>query len=128
METEDLYRECDQAGVRVFHTALPSIKGVANSKGFIVLDKDLRGVAEKEALAHEMGHLETGACYTLNAPAWAQKKAENKASKWAYRKLIPRQQLRTAMMSGIIAPYELAEHFGVSEKFIKRAMIYYLSS
>ena len=68
---------------------------------------------EKVKLAHEMGHCETGAFY------------ENRANKWAYKKLVPQDELAEACLQGYREPWELAEYFGVTEDFLRGALKYY---
>ena len=44
---------------------------------------------EKVKLAHELGHCETGAFYNRYAARDVRQKHENRANKWAYKKLVP---------------------------------------
>ena len=64
---------------------------------------------EKVKLAHELGHCETGSFY----------------NRWAYKKLVPEDELRKAIQQGYQEPWELAEYFNVTEPFLRSALDYY---
>ena len=80
---------------------------------------------EKVKLAHELGHCETGAFYNRFAARDIRQKHENRANKWAYKKLVPEHELIKAIRLGYREPWELAEYFGVTEDFIRDAWEYY---
>ena len=80
---------------------------------------------EYTALGHEIGHCMTGSFYNRYAACDIRQKHENRADKWSIEKLIPRDQLETAVASGRTEPWELAEHFGVTEQLIRKAMWWY---
>ncbi|MCD8322375.1 MAG: hypothetical protein LUC89_05765 [Oscillospiraceae bacterium] len=50
---------------------------------------------------------------------------ENRADKWAIKKLIPKDELEEIVAEGVTEPWELAEHFGVTEDFIRKAVRWY---
>lgn len=80
---------------------------------------------EKVKLGHELGHCETGAFYNRWAVCDVRRKHENRADRWAYKKLVPKDELESAMHQGLCASWELADHFGVTEDFLKSAVSYY---
>ena len=80
---------------------------------------------EKTKLAHELGHCMTGSFYNRYAAVECRQRHENHADKWAIRKLIPQKDLDNAIADGITEIWELAEHFGVSEDFVKKAVCLY---
>ena len=80
---------------------------------------------EKVKLAHELGHCETGAFYNRYAARDIRQKYENQANKWAYKKLVPQDELVEACLQGYREPWELAEYFGVTEDFLRGALKYY---
>lgn len=80
---------------------------------------------ETVKLAHELGHCETGAFYNRWASCDIRQKHEHRANCWAYKKLVPKDELLDAMRQGYCEPWELAEHFGVTEPFLREAMDYY---
>ena len=83
-------------------------------------------VADETAkLAHELGHCETGSFYNRYAARDVRQKHENRANKWAYKKLIPEDELKNAVRQGYHEPWELAEYFGVTEAFLRGALEFY---
>lgn len=80
---------------------------------------------EKTKLAHELGHCQTGSFYNRWATRDVRKKHENRADKWAIKKLIPKDELDDAVADGCTEIYSLAEHFGVTEDFMRKAVCYY---
>ena len=78
-------------------------------------------------LAHELGHCETGAFYNRWAACDVVMKHENWAEKWAIEKLVPKDELDKAVQMGYTEPWELAEHFSVTQPFMEKAMEHYRS-
>lgn len=83
---------------------------------------------EKVKLAHELGHCETGSFYNRYAARDIRQKYENRANKWAYKKLVPQDELAEACLQGYREPWELAEYFGVTEFFLRNALEFYRNS
>ena len=81
---------------------------------------------EREYLAHELGHCETGAFYSRYSPLSSRGQMEYRATLWQIKKLIPKNEFNEALKSGIIELWELAEHFEVSEDLMKKAIKYYI--
>ena len=77
-------------------------------------------------LAHELGHCETGAFYNEYSKFDIRAKHERRANKWAIKKLIPEDELKEAC-TFCYNRYELAEHFGVTEDFMQKALDYYIN-
>lgn len=80
---------------------------------------------ETVKLAHELGHCETGAFYNRYAARDVRQKYENRANKWAIKKLIPEDELKQAILQGCCEPWELAEYFHVTEGFMQKALCWY---
>lgn len=81
---------------------------------------------ERVKLAHELGHCVTGSFYNIHATVDHRQRHENRADKWAVRQLIPVDALNEALESGCTELWELAERFGVTEQFIRKAVCYYV--
>lgn len=79
---------------------------------------------ERVHLAHELGHCETGAFYSLHSPAEIRERQEMRADRWAIRRLIPAEELLCALRR-ITKPWALAEYFEVTESFLLKAVEYY---
>ena len=82
-------------------------------------------VDEKIKLAHELGHCMTGSFYNLHAALDVRKKHENRADKWAIQRLVPKEELDAAVEAGYTDVWTLADYFGVSVEFMRKAMCWY---
>lgn len=80
---------------------------------------------ELVAVAHEGGHISTGATHRLGSPYDLVEKHEYKADKWAIERLISPEELDDAVAEGCTELWQLAEHFGVTEEFMKKAVCWY---
>lgn len=94
----------------------------------IGLDDSVRdgAVQERVHLGHELGHCVTGSFYNIYAAVDHRRRHENRADKWAIRHLLPVEQLDDAVASGCTELWELADRFGVTEDFIRKAVCYYV--
>lgn len=94
---------------------------------FVGMDKSVRdGSAEERVhLAHELGHCITGSFYNVYSPADVRQKHEHKADKWAIHQLVPQEELCRCYREGRTELWDLAEHFGVTLPFIRKAVCYY---
>ena len=79
----------------------------------------------KEAIAHEVGHCATGCTHTLSSPLDLIEKHEYQANRWAIERYLPFEEINQAMKKGYREPWELADYFNVSERFIRKAINYY---
>jgi len=126
-----LYRLADQDGIAVdcFDLHSREALSVMDADGccYIAIDPfQLRSEGdEREKLAHELGHCETGSFYNQWAAADIRQRHENHADKWAIKKLVPQDELEKAVSDGYTEVWELAEHFGVTESFMRKAVCLY---
>ena len=81
---------------------------------------------ERVHLGHELGHCATGSFYSIYTAVDSRQRHENRADKWAVNKLIPVCDLDAAVANGCTEIWELAEQFGVTEQFMKKAVCYYV--
>lgn len=120
---------------------------IAESKGYIIKDficplksfsvavDDLYAIAinrsaldpgeDKTVLFHELGHCETDSFYNEAFPLDVREKHENRADKWAIKKLVPKNELDDAIAEGCKEYWQLAERFGVTVDFIRKAVCWY---
>lgn len=84
-------------------------------------------IDEKMKLAHELGHSMTGSFYNEYATCDIRQKHEHRADRWAIHTLIPQSELALALASGRSEPWDLAEYFGVTEDFMRKALCLYLN-
>ena len=127
-----LYDYADQSGIPIYDFSLPETGSVS------VMDEDgaccvgidqsiLDGdVLERVHLGHELGHCVTGSFYNRYSPYDLRCRHENRADKWAIRRIIPVEALDEAIACGCTEVWELAEWFGVTEQFLRKAVCLYV--
>ena len=95
---------------------------------FIGIDESIQdgGAEERVHMGHELGHCLTGSFYNRYSHYDIRQRHENRADKWAVRQLIPVEDLDEAVAEGCCEIWDLAERFGVTEQFIKKAVCYYV--
>lgn len=95
---------------------------------WVGMDPALRdgGRQERVHLGHELGHCVTGSFYNRYAAVDCRRRHENRADKWAVEKLIPVDDLDDAVAEGCTEVWQLAERFGVTEDFIRKAVCWYV--
>lgn len=126
-----LYRQAERDNIGVYWFTMDSAESLSiqASDGSCAIAMDpwyLHTQAEeKTKLAHEMGHCETGSFYNEDAALDIRQKHENKADKWAIEHVVPENELRNAIMDGCTELWQLAESFGVTIEFIKKAVCLY---
>ena len=77
------------------------------------------------SLAHELGHCQTGSFYNRKAALAVVERHENRADKWAIRRLVPVGELDAAVADGCDTIPALADRFGVTEPFMRKAVCWY---
>ena len=80
---------------------------------------------ETVALGHELGHCVTGSFYNRYAARDVMQKHEHRADKWAIEQIVPVDELDEAVAEGHTELWDLAEQFGVTEAFMKKAVCWY---
>ena len=130
-ELLDLYQYAEQRDIEVDWFPLPvtpslSVKLPDNSCAIGIDPWKMETLAEElVCLAHEVGHCETDSFYDPTTGLPVKQKCENRADRWAIRKLIPREEFLSAVAEGCTTVWQLAERFNVTEEFMKKAMCYY---
>ncbi len=122
-----LYRELSAAGARFYDWDLQGCQAATIRLGthygiFLDLHAIETRAEELVDVAHEGGHFSTGATHKLSSPYDLVEKHEVKAWKWAVDRLIPAEALDEAVAQGYTTIYDLADYFGVTEDFMKRAV------
>ena len=131
MKTTDLYQEAKDTDIPILILDIPKTGSMCmqSESGRCYIGMDY-GVLPEESvrrvhLAHELGHCKTGAFYNRWAARDVRKKHENRADKWAVKKLIPVDELDQAVADGHTELWDLADHFGVTEEFMRKAVCWY---
>ncbi len=128
----EIYHIADQKNIVVDCFALSSRESLSimdeDSACYIAIDpaKITSEADERTKISHELGHCITGAFYNQYSNYDCRQRHENRADKWAAKKLIPVDELDAAVANGYTELWELAEHFGVTEQFMRKAVCYYV--
>lgn len=132
MELQRLYDLASQQNIEVltFPMEKSGSMSVMDDRGrcFIGMDRQVLdgSVTERVHLSHELGHCITGSFYNIHAAVDSRRRHENRADKWAVRQLIPVEALDAAVAEGCTEYWALAERFGVTEAFIRKAVCLYV--
>jgi len=131
MEIRNLYALAQQQNIEVLSFPLPQTHSMSVMEGeqcFIGMDASVRdgNVQERVHLSHELGHCVTGSFYSIHTAVDCRQRHENKADKWAIEQLIPVEQLDDAIAEGCTEIWDLAERFGVTEEFMRKAVCWYV--
>lgn len=127
LSRDELYDRAQSEGVEVYNFPFDGIRSIS-VPGAIGMDmRQMDSVAmEKTDLGHELGHNETGSFYTKDSPLDERARCERKANKRAAEHmLMPFDELVDAMANGLTEPWQLAEHFEITEDFVKVALDIY---
>ena len=76
-------------------------------------------------MLHEGGHYATGTTHEVSSPYDLVEKHEYKANKWAVQRALSSDELDDAVAEGYTEIWSLAEHFGVTEEFMRKAVCWY---
>lgn len=132
MEISALYDFADQQNIEVLSFPMEengSMSIMLDSGACVIgMDESVRDgcVQERVHLGHELGHCATGSFYNIHAAIDSRQRHENKANKWAIHTLIPVDDLDDAVAEGCHEIWELADRFGVTEDFVRKALCYYV--
>lgn len=131
METRELYQIADDHNVPVIYLDIPENGSLCilseQQRCYIGMDCNVLEdeASERVHLGHELGHCRTGSFYNRWASRDVRQKHENRADKWAIKKLVPKDELDRAVADGCTDLYSLADHFCVTVPFIKKAVCWY---
>ena len=129
VETDELYCYADSQGIAIDRVPMNYAEAlsVPVGNGAVAIDPfRIRSFAdEKVKLAHELGHCATGSFYNRYSPFDVVGRHERRADKWAIKKLVPKDELDAAVSSGHVEVWDLADYFGVTEGFIRKAVRMY---
>lgn len=127
---QNLYDLARDRGIPIYDFDLPVNGSVSimdeDGSCYIGMDHSVldANAAERVHLGHELGHCETGSFYSIYTRVDSRQRHENRADKWAIRKLMPRPEVERALQKGFQL-WELAELFGVTEQFARKAVCLY---
>lgn len=128
----DLYDYAEQQNIAVIRYPMKENGSMSlmleDGSCFIGIDDSILdgGVQERVHMTHEIGHCVTGSFYNIHAAVDCRQRHENRADKWAVRHLISVEDLDEAIAQGCTEIWELAERFGVTERFMRKAVCLYV--
>lgn len=126
-----LYRYAEKRNIEIVTFPLPETTSMSieTESGACYIGVDYSKIEtetdERVHLSHELGHCATGSFYNRYAKMDIRQKHENRADKWAIRKLIPVEKLDTAVAEGHTELWDLADYFGVTEEMMRKAVCLY---
>lgn len=123
----DVYNNLDELDVHILRCNTIKSKSICSQDGYIGLDEaKISTTAELcTILMHDAGHFTSGAFYQPYSPFVLRGQAEYRADKAAILRYIPLEEILDCMCHGITELWEFAEHFGVTEDFMFKAVLYY---
>ena len=129
-ELKSLYRLAEKRNIEIINLPLPETASMSielQDACYIGIDNAVLDTSAEERthLAHELGHCITGSFYNRHTQFDIRQRHENRADKWAVRRLIPKTDLDEAIAAGYTELWELADFFGVTEDLIKKAVCLY---
>ncbi len=127
---EKAYSDLEEHGVRVYSRDNPLCKAVTVEVGgvygvFVNDDNFATDSSLSTRLMHEAGHCATGATHHIWSSADTVGRNERKADRYAIRHFLPLGEIRKAVRSGITEYWQLAEYFGVDERFVRKGIYYW---
>lgn len=76
-------------------------------------------------MLHEGGHYATGTTHEVCSPWDLVEKHEYSADKWAVEHAVTPEALDDAVAAGYTEIWQLADYFGVTEDFMRKAVCWY---
>lgn len=131
METAELFQEAKDSDIPVIFLDIPENGSMCiqrdSQRCYIGIDYEvLQSEADMRVhLAHELGHCKTGSFYNRWAALDVRQKHEHRADKWAIQTIIPENDFLQAIADGYDTLWDLAEHFNVTELFMKKTICWY---
>lgn len=129
MELKKLYDIAEKENINIINFKMKNkaIIGCVKDNYSIGLNYSIiRGSSEeKTILAEELGHYYCNALYNSNYSNAEISKKEFRATKWAFKSLVPFKKLKELHEEGCRYTYEFAEELGVTEELIEKAYNYY---
>ena len=121
MTLDQLYESAADCGIEIDDVPMRELRAVSFPQGWIAIDrrKFSSDTDYKCALAHEIGHCETGSFYNIHSSTHEKELAERQASRFAAELLVPLPKLKHAIINlGVAVNRTLALMFDVTLDFI----------
>lgn len=130
MKTYALYDRIAALGYEVVEVHTRALKASVFQAGYVFIDptKFDSEAGLRCALAHEIGHIETGSFYNIYSLYDIWDKCEYKANKRAIEILMPYPDVVKAIHKGYLTAWALADFFDVTQDFAQMALDIYADS
>ncbi|KKI85335.1 ImmA/IrrE family metallo-endopeptidase [Shouchella clausii] len=125
MNYEKLLKETERYEIETYEKPMPpKLKGLY-SDNVVLINQNIALTEKTCVLAEELGHYHTASGNLLDQNNLSNRKQEKLARTWAYKKLVPLSKIVQAYEQHIKNLHEMAEFLGVTEKFLKSALLRY---
>ncbi|MPM53532.1 hypothetical protein SDC9_100300 [bioreactor metagenome] len=126
----DIYEELYGMGVKLYNSGIEYAKSLTielNGRYAIFIEASaIESMAEEACIiAHEAGHITTGATHYISSPFDLIEKHEHKAFAYSVIRLVPKAELDQAVRRGLSEVWQLADYFNLPEEFMANAIEYY---
>ena len=124
MTLDQLYEIAASRGIEIDDFPMSELRAMSFPEGWIAIDRR-KFESETEykcALAHEIGHCETGAFYNIHTSARVRESLERLANRFAAELLVPLHALKRAMHRGLLFAEILVRIFDVTLEFIRMVL------
>lgn len=121
-----IYEEAEADGVSVHFLPLEALASLSVPQHIGLDLRKLPTLAqENTAAVHELGHVTTGSFYTVFSPFDERRRCEIRADRAAITRHIDPAELNRLLEQEKRPLWEIAEHFGFTEEFIRKAICLY---
>jgi hypothetical protein len=128
-EVEKIYSELENSDIAVVNMTFGKVSAVSvcdysGKRAIVVDEKKFQSSEElKSTLLHEQGHCETYAFYGVYTSNTVRSKREYRADKYVAENKITKHMIDSVhKKEGYTESWEFAEHFGVTNDYMKRLM------
>jgi Zn-dependent peptidase ImmA (M78 family) len=123
MGINKLFQLANKEHIRINFFPMKSVVAFSMPNEIVINPRKIHSRIElKECMAHELGHHERYAFYSILSTYETKSRQEEKATRWATQFLIPKDEIKKAVKSGCTELWQLAEYFDVSERFMLEAI------
>ena len=119
MTLDQLYKIATDKGIEIDDVQMRALMAVSYPEKWIAIDrrKFANDTEYKCALAHEIGHCETGSFYNVDAHEHDRDLNEHYANRYAAELLLPLAELLREMHSGTLFSHMLSRTHDVTREF-----------
>lgn len=123
----ELYQLAEDNDIEVIESKCSECKALSmlSPQGKCYIGMDYKAInterEERQYLAHDIGHCLRGAFYNPYSPFSLIEQQEHRANVEAIKYLVPKDEMISAIKSGLSEIWQLCEYFDVDHEYIKLA-------